>query len=175
VNRTTHNLLGATSGFAFGVAAGLPWWATVGSSALASITSDGPTSPDIDQYRAWKRLDRWVPDELLGHGGPLQHRGLSHWWGLPAMLAGLAWHVGAGWYVWALIIGLISHLVGDLLCGQADGWAHRGPGIPLLPWWGHVGLGLKSGGRLERFVLAPVILGGLLWLSFGTVAQAVQH
>lgn len=173
MNRTTHNLLGAASGLGLGLALGGPWWHPVVAAGLASITSDGPTSPDGDQYKAWKRLDRWVPDELLGHGGPLQHRGISHWWGLPVLAAVLVAAVvpqGLQWVGAALVTGWASHLAGDFIFGKADPWSGRGPGIPVWPWWGHVGLGGKSGGRVERWLAAPAIAGGLAWMAWAGLA-----
>lgn len=172
MNRASHNLLGAVSGLALGTASGWPWWQTLIASGLASVTSDGPTSPDGDQYKLWKTIDRWVPDELLGKGGPLQHRGISHWWGLP-VLAGLLVWLAPGWVRWALlalVVGWASHLVGDFVFGKRDPWSGRGPGIPTAPWWGHVGVGLKSGGRVERWLAAPAIAVVGLWLAWGDVA-----
>jgi hypothetical protein len=54
-----------------------PAWVAVGSACLASVTAGGIASPDVDQFRVWRALDRWLPDEWLGEGGPLQHRGIS--------------------------------------------------------------------------------------------------
>lgn len=173
MNRVTHNLLGAASGFGLGLAAGWPWWQVLAGAGLASVTSDGPTSPDADQYRSWRRTDALVPDELLGRGGPLQHRGLSHWWGLPAGAAVVVFLLvpaGWAWIAWALIAGWTSHLIGDFVHGRA-GWG-RAAGIPLAPWWGHVGVGLKSGGVVERALVAPVLvvlLGYQAWLTVGIV------
>ena len=46
---------------------------------------------NADQIAEWKTVDRWVPDEWLGHDGPLQHRGITHWWGIPAAAAVTCW------------------------------------------------------------------------------------
>jgi hypothetical protein len=154
MNHRHHVLVGATAGLGYSVAQGLPGWQCLVGAALGGIA--GPL-PDLDNHRWWKRLDRVLPDEWLGHGGPLQHRGLTHWWVLPAA----AWMAAvsaapAAWGVFAALAGWISHLAGDLLFGEADRYGHRGPGIPLGPWFGYVGLGLKSGG-LSEAVLAPLI------------------
>lgn len=163
MNHRHHVLIGASAGLGYTVARGLPvWQCLIGAGVGAAV---GPL-PDVDNHRWWKRLDRVLPDEWLGHGGPLQHRGLTHWWALPAVawLAAVRF-VPHWWWVFAAVVGWASHLVGDLLFGEADRYAHRGPGIPLGPWFGYVGLGLKSGGIGER-VLAPLIgLGAIGWAT----------
>jgi len=150
-----HSLAGFATGAALAVHAGQPAWVASGSAVLATITASGRLSPDVDQYGLWRRLDRWLPDELLGAGGPLQHRGVSHWWGWPAAAAVyLSAHAGP-WWVWMLLAGWVSHLFADAVFGKRA-WG-RGPGIPLFPWWFHVGVGLDAGGILERWVLVPAL------------------
>jgi hypothetical protein len=166
----THRLAGAWSGALYGWHVGLPWWACVGTAAAATVTSAGILSPDADQYRGWRRVDKYTPDELLGHGGPLQHRGLTHFWGLP-LAAAYGMHSATLPAVltlifWALIVGWVSHLVLDFAVG-AKGWG-RNAGIPLAPWWWHVGLGFKAGGVVE------MLLGTGMCLTAAAVAwQAV--
>ena len=46
-------------------------------------------------------------------------------------------------YTW-LWIGQAVSLVGDFVFGE------RPAGIPMAPWWAYAGLGLNSGGGLER-------------------------
>jgi LexA-binding, inner membrane-associated putative hydrolase len=154
VNHRHHVLIGAAAGLGYAAVQGLSGWQCLAGAGLGGLA--GPL-PDVDNHRWWKRLDRVLPDEWLGHGGPLQHRGLTHWWVLPAAgwVAATRGMPGA-WWLFALLAGWVSHLAGDLLFGEADRYAHRGPGIPLGPWFGHVGLGLKSGG-LSEAVLAPLI------------------
>jgi hypothetical protein len=157
---TTHLQLGSVAGGGYALVAHLPLW-QVGASALAAtLVSGGRLSPDIDQWQAWKRMDRWVPDEMLGHGGPLGHRGVTHWWGTHVAL-GVAWSLlvpGSPWLGHALTAGGTSHLAGDLVFGRASPYDHRGPGIPLAPWWGHIGLGLKVDGIVERWVFRRSLL-----------------
>lgn len=150
-----HHLAGFATGAALAACAHQPAWVAVGSASLAAITAGGVLSPDVDQYKPWRALDRWLPDEWLGEGGPLQHRGVSHWWGIPAAVAAWLYVSGGPWWAWMLLAGWVSHLVADWAFGQRA-WG-RGPGIPLLPWWGHHGLGGDAGGMLERFVLVPVL------------------
>jgi hypothetical protein len=150
-----HHLAGFATGAALATLAHQPVWVAVGSACLASVTAGGITSPDVDQFRVWRALDRWLPDEWLGEGGPLQHRGLSHFWGLPAAAAVYLYVSGGPWWVWMLLAGWVSHLVADWAFGKRA-WG-RGPGIPLGPWFWHHGLGLDAGGLLERFVLVPVL------------------
>jgi LexA-binding, inner membrane-associated putative hydrolase len=175
VMRATHHLLGLSAGLGLAAASEWPWPQAAAAAFLAGITAAGPTSPDVDQYKAWRRLDRWIPDELLGAGGPLQHRGLSHWWGLPAAAA-LTITLLPGpmqWMGWCLVVGWVSHLFGDLAFGRADPWSGRGPGIPVWPWWGHMGVGLDTGGWLEGFTAAIVLPAALAWQSWDAVAPVV--
>jgi membrane-bound metal-dependent hydrolase YbcI (DUF457 family) len=168
VNRATHRLAGAVAGLGVGLVEGWEPGRAVLGVGLSVLVSGGVLSPDMDQYGWWRFLDRWVPDEVLGRGGPLQHRGITHWWGLPVLV--LVWLVVVGpgllWPVLALLAGWGAHLVGDLLYG-AEG-PGRGPGIPMGLWWGHRGVGWHSGGRGEVWVARPVLVVlvvGLLALS----------
>lgn len=163
----THRLLGACGGVALGMAAGWEWPQIVASGWIATLTSGGFTSPDIDQHWAWTRLDKLLPDEWLGNNGPMQHRGLAHWWGLPLTAAWLAWSLLPPHIVWvafAMLAGWTSHLVGDYLFGRPG--AGRGAGIPFAPWWNHRGIGLRVGGKLERWValLLPFVMLGQAFL-----------
>ncbi len=135
---STHRLFAASVSIATSTASGAPLWQAAASAVIATASSAGWTSPDSDQ--SW--LD-WVP------GG---HRGLTHWWGLPALLSvAVLIYVPteAAWALWALLLGWGSHLLGDFVFGE------RPPGIPMAPWWAYAGLGLNSGGLVER---------GLRWI-----------
>jgi hypothetical protein len=171
--RPMHRLIGAYAGggvayLAHWTLPALPSVAVVAASAaIAAATAPGP---DVDQRRWWRTLDRWLPDEWLGWGGPLQHRGITHFWGVPAVTAALlvavsVAHPGPWWVAWAGLAGWVSHLAADWVFGMASPYDHRGAGIPFLPWSHHHGLGLDVGGPTEtvaRWVLsvAPV---ALLW------------
>jgi hypothetical protein len=173
----THRLLGASSGAAWASQQHLTApQATIGI-ALAVLTSAGHTSPDVDQSWLWHRADQVLPDELLGRGGPMQHRGLMHWWGLPlaaALAVATLLPSAAGWAVGAALAGWVSHLVGDLLFGKPDVRSSRGPGIPLMPWWCHVGLGIGVDGVLERIVVQRLALPALLiWQVLDAFGLAV--
>lgn len=164
---TTHRLLGACSGVTLGTAAGWHWPQIVAAGWLATLTAGGRLSPDVDQHWGWTLVDRLVPDEWLGNNGPLQHRGLAHWWGLPLVGFTATWSMPPTAWVWvlhALLTGWTSHLVGDYLFGRPG--AGRGAGIPFAPWWSHRGLGLAVGGVLERVVavLLPLLMLGQLVL-----------
>jgi hypothetical protein len=161
---TTHRLTGAATGLAFAVGTGQPPGQALISMTVATVTSGGATSPDIDLRGGWRFVDKLLPDEYAGHGGPFRHRGLAHWWGVPALVAwwGLplvpdSWH----WVATAALLGWVSHLVGDFFFGKANRPQGRGPGIPVAPWWGHIGLGLDAGGRVEelfRWLALPALL-----------------
>jgi membrane-bound metal-dependent hydrolase YbcI (DUF457 family) len=152
---TTHRFTGAAAGLAVATATGAGLVHAVVTTVIATVTAAGITSPDIDQQRAWRAADALLPDELAGHGGPFRHRGIAHWWGLPVLVGYLAvrtvpmqWQ----WLVVAALTGWCSHLIGDFVFGKASRYQGRGPGIPLAPWWWHVGFGLDTGGRLEAIV-----------------------
>jgi len=158
---STHRILGACAGVALGTSAGWTWPHVVAAGWLATVSAAGRTSPDVDQDWLWTRVDRLVPDEWLGNNGPLQHRGIAHFWGLPLAAALAAWLLvpdGWRWLPWALIAGWASHLAGDFLFGRPG--AGRGAGIPFSPWWNHRGVGLAVGGWLERTVavLLPFVV-----------------
>ena len=159
----THHLLGAAAGR--GLAMGLGWSPLRAGLAvvLAGAVAGGRLSPDLDQSWGWRKADHLAPDEMLGFGGPMRHRGITHWWGLPACALGLVLLVppDVRWAVLALLAGWTSHLAGDFVFGKRDVRAHRNAGIPLYPWWGHIGLGLDTGGTLEsvtRGVVLPLVL-----------------
>jgi hypothetical protein len=171
----THHLAGSACGLALAAALGWsPWQAGV-SAAAATLTAGGRWSPDADQYRWWRRTDRVLPDELLGRGGPMRHRGITHWWGIPVLaalavllLVPAAWQ----WPLLALVTGWASHLAGDFVFGAACPYEHRGPGIPMAPWWRHRGMGFDSGGVLERAVVAPALVALLGWQAWALVGVA---
>lgn len=169
MNGITHRLLGACSGAAVAGAAAWPWPHVVLGGLLATVTAGGRTSPDVDQHYLWYLADKILPDEWLGNNGPLQHRGIAHWWGLPATAALVVWSTVPArwtWLAYALLVGWSSHLVGDYLFGRAG--QGRGPGIPFAPWWNHRGLGLAVGGLFERIVATSLpfvmLLQGFLLL-----------
>lgn len=188
MDRYGHQVFGANAGLAVAVVASLGPVQGLAFATVAAGFAGGPLSPDIDNQRWFRKLDGLVPDELLGNGGPLAHRGVLHWWGLEAIAAGLLLAAqqmpGAGyvaWIGWAIIVGWLSHLVGDWAFGlghvcRVDSpelatagvgarrrtWTGRdggqmvtvrGAGIPMAPWWAHRGLGrFHSGGRTNRVV-----------------------
>lgn len=179
----THRRLGAATVLGLhtaAVGAALTPAGVLVAAVAAAVFSGGPTSPDVDNQPGAKAADRRLPDEALGHGGPLGHRRLAHWWGLPTAL-GVAYALGSytvGYHppalVWAALwgawVGWLSHLPGDAVFGQGN-WRYGLPkGIPLMPWWRHVGLGVKCGGKAERVVgriLAVAVAAGLVATAIG--------
>ena len=133
-----------------------PWYGTAVTALVAWACSSGPTSPDADNSAEAKALDSVVPDEVLGHGGPLGHRRLAHSCLLPAAGWWL-WHVqpvvSPVWPVWVFVgvwWGWVTHLAADFIWGRANPRVGLGRGIPLFLWWGHAGVGLDPGGLLAR-------------------------
>jgi membrane-bound metal-dependent hydrolase YbcI (DUF457 family) len=131
----------------------------------STATAGGPLSPDVDQRGLWHVADRLLPDEWLGHGGPMRHRGLSHWWGIPAAAAVWLWLAretipGPLWWLAAgVVLGWVTHLAGDLMVGAGSPW--RDSGIPVGPWFWHVGFGFRCGGFVEdagRWIVLPALI-----------------
>jgi membrane-bound metal-dependent hydrolase YbcI (DUF457 family) len=164
----THRCLGGLAGVSVATLQGQPFSAVVMMGLVATATSNGPTSPDGDQSKAWNAVDNVLPQSMRGH------RGILHWWGIPAvawlvLLPHHGWaaqqllavpiladlvaalngmpHVDPSvqWATWALIVGWSSHLAGDFVFGQG----HRA-GIPLTPVGNYVGLRFDTGGVLEN-------------------------
>jgi membrane-bound metal-dependent hydrolase YbcI (DUF457 family) len=165
---TAHRRFGAFTVLALnaaGVGAHVSLVGTIIAASSAAVFAGGRTSPDIDQRKWWKDLDTLMPDEVLGHGGPLGHRQITHWWGFPAFAA-LSWWAfvpATPSLIWTVLfgawIGWCSHLVGDAIFGKGNPRYGMGKGVPMLPWWGHVGLGLKCGGWAERITSGLLVVG----------------
>ena len=166
MNGPGHYALGASAGLVYVQAVPVTWWQALICVPVAAGVAYGALSPDIDQSRLWHLADRVLPDEWLGNSGPFRHRGVSHWFGVYAVLTYALWVASPdGWWLaGAVLAGWWSHLAADLLVGARG--AGRGPGIPVLPWWGHVGLGAKCGGWTEAglAVVVPLaVVGWSLW------------
>lgn len=169
MNRSSHVVLGALAGLGYATAQHLTPAQAACTAVLAALAAP---LPDVDCRRWWQRTDRVVPDEALGHGGPMRHRGLTHWWGVPAALAAALPVTGlpvaggdASWVAWALLAGWSSHLAGDFVFGKACPRQGRGPGIPLAPWWAHHGVGLDTGGAVEAVTRWCVLVPALVWVA----------
>lgn len=135
----THRCFGALCGATAAAAAGQDWSMVAMTGLVATATSHGWSSPDMDQTRPWVTVRQVLPNPL---DNLLNHRAITHWWGVPV----LAWwgmaHLApqAQWPAYALLIGWVSHLLGDFIFGK----------LPVLPWGGWcIGLGLDTGGFIE--------------------------
>jgi hypothetical protein len=146
--------------------------------AVAVATSSGRAlSPDADQGWLWHLIDRVLPDEaILNDNGPMQHRGITHWWLWPV----LAWLLslapldvtiaGAGQPVTlsaspalaGVALGWGSHVLADFLVGARGNG--RGPGVPLAPWWWWVGTGAKCDGVTEWAVTLTAVPAAGWWV-----------
>ena len=160
--RGTHQIGGLVVGLAVAQTAVWAGRASFGEAialaGTAALTAGGGLSCDVDQTKAWRSLDRWLPDEWLGAGGPLQHRGLTHWPGVTVGFAVMWWLTVVAapglerlWpFMAGQVAGWASHLALDAVCGRQvrtpDGAVVVRAGIPLMPWWGHRGGLIRSGG-----------------------------
>lgn len=172
---TTHLRLGVVTVLgvqALGLAPHLTVPGTLLAGGAAAVFAGGKLSPDMDNQPMWKR---WHVIRPLGH------RRLTHWWGLPALAAlgwlalgpeipGLAFAAVLG--AW---IGWCSHLVGDAFFGARNPVYDLPKGVPLAPWWAHIGTGWHCGHWGEKAVsvllavAAVALLGWLAVDSLGTV------
>lgn len=167
----SHRLFGALAGAALAHYTGRPFADVTMAALVASSTAHGWSSPDMDQTKPWRAAGRLLPGEA--HHLAAHRTGLSHWWGLPVLMWFLVIQhlpAGAEWPATVLLIGWVSHLLGDLVFGK----------LALYPWGGpSFGLELDTGGFIEtgrthmlgrqRIVLpfGPVrvaIVGALLWV-----------
>lgn len=166
----THRLFGAACGATVATVAGQSETMILMAGLVASASSHGWASPDVDQTRPWVVVRRSLP----GVGRWMNHRtGITHWWGLALgvwLLVELCAPVEALWPARALLVGWTSHLVGDAVFGKVPVW----PAGPM------VGVGLRTDGFVEsgklggkRIVpLSPLKLGLLMWV--GWMAQPVM-
>ncbi len=157
MNGPGSRLVAACAGAVYARVSGPDHWATaVVGAVVAAGAGHGWSSPDMDQSRLFRVLQRLTPNDP----DPFGHHGTTHWFGWPV----LAWWGTVAlplllqWPVRLLIVGWASHVAVDALFGK----------IPLLPWGGwRVGLGLKTGGWLERGLVwgpLPLLCG---WLIIG--------
>lgn len=149
---TGHRVVASSGWVALTAFTGMPAWQTAAGVIPAVAFSAGITSPDVDNTRLWKKLVA-----ATNTGDVLGHRRLMHWWGLPAVAAGWAQSVGVPFLIWAAIFGWASHVAADCLVGRRGYGTPEG--VPLLPWWCHVGAGLKCGGIGERLLVIFAALG----------------
>jgi hypothetical protein len=216
VNRFDHRVTGAVAGGTYAAVLGLPLAPTVACMWAGSITAAGKFSPDIDQYPQWHGRDPdvdqwWWVRRLRGflllvgpddHGDPVDHRRITHWWGVPAAVAApivvgaaylpdrtttppeglqpvLAW--GATWIMWvaflvggAFVAGWASHVIADAPFGRRS--RYRGPGVPFMPWWSHHGANLKSAGWLAHLTVWLVIVpgGAATFMRFDLVGETAR-
>lgn len=152
---------------------------TVGAVVAVATSSGKLLSPDCDLGWAWSLADKLIPDEaILDDNGPMQHRGITHYWLWPVLvwLVSLApWTLVvavqghefrlAGWLFASVAVGHGSHVIADFVVGAAG--QGRSAGVPLMPWWAHVGLGFRCGGVVETFLttaIVPAAAALALWL-----------
>lgn len=176
MNGPGHYALGASAGIVYAQLAPVTWWQGILAIPVAAGVAHGRgVSPDVDQSGIWRGVDWAAPDEALGGGGPMQHRGISHWWGVYAVLTWLWWTTCPRDLAFGLLFAITgavlagwwSHLLGDFIVGAAG--AGRGPGIPLFPWWCHIGLGRKCGGWTESALTITIPAAAAGWTAWAAL------
>jgi hypothetical protein len=164
-----HRRVGLATAIGLTIVAPLPPAAAAVSVFVAWATAGGGASPDLDLDPDWKRADRVLPDEILGGGGPLGHRRITHFVGWP-VLAWLLWrHHPVTDPTWAvgffrgMWVGWTTHVAMDWLFGAG--------GVPWLLWTGRWGLELDQDGILARIVSRAALTASIaagLWLAWTT-------
>lgn len=145
---------------------GTPWdrWQIGAGAVVAVITS---TAADLDNTPFARKIDKRTPDEALGGGGPLGHRQLTHWWGIPVGLGYLATLVelgDVGWIIYAALWGYLSHILLDLPFGEQGMGTKRG--VPVFLWYGRVGGWFYSDRLAADLAIWPICLA-VCWWTFG--------
>lgn len=161
MNGRTHRALAAATWLATAQSLGVTGWAAVAAVGPAVAFSAGPTSPDLDNTRFAKWMDGLIPGP-----DPFGHRRLAHWWAPPLAAALTCNRMGEGWprtLLLAACVGWLSHLLGDLVFGKRGMGTPRG--VPVAPWWWHVGVGFKVGTAFERTVAGILTLGAVYQLA----------
>lgn len=190
-SRGTHYAGGAALGLLVGQigyhVAGWDAGSILALSAVATATAGGKLSCDIDQYRTWRTINRWVPDEWLGGGGPLAHRGITHWVAWPLLIA-TGWAAliqrmpaagGVWWLGYGAAIGWASHILLDALYGHAvrttEGAIVVRRGVPLVGWLVRFGGVWTSGGPGSSFtgVVLAAAAAWQVWLLHAVVQAAI--
>lgn len=153
MNRLGHQSGAVAIALGVATATGMPTPAALAYASCAYLTS---TLPDTDQTKPWRLLDKLVPDEWFG--GPLAHRGITHWWGIPAIAYAATLNLAgpAAVIVQGLILGYAAHIALDAIWGR--------PGVPVGPWWWHAGVSLRNDGAVGVIATAGLIVGAL-WLA----------
>lgn len=143
---------------------GWPLWQQVVVMAIGWMFGGGRLSPDMDNCLWWRRMDRVLPDWVIG--SPLRHHGATHSITTFAAVAAAGWHWEPAWWpLWWVAVAWALHGLGDALIGK--GW-HGEPGPCWLLWWGNAGLGVfKSGGVVCRLATVGCWVG-----TWWTLARA---
>lgn len=143
-----------------GVAPWLPLehpWQILAGAVVAGAAGNGRCSPDCDQ--AYYATGKLIP------GG---HREITHFWLLPAVVLLAGMRAGAqGWWVMAIAVAWLAHDALDAPFGRVPVWIDR------KGRWIRAGCRLKTGGRVERWLVMPAGVAAVgvltLWDAWGVV------
>ena len=125
-----------------------PWQVAAGA-VIAGACGHGRLSPDMDHPTVAPLLARLVP------GG---HRGILHWPPVPLVMLWAAGHTGVyAWQALAVAVAWVSHLAADAVFGKIPLWPRVRRG------WHRAGLGLATGGQVERWVAVPAATVAAAW------------
>jgi hypothetical protein len=153
----SHRLAGAAAWTGIAPLLGVSGWQLAAGVLVAAATANGRLSPDMDRY------------PILGKCIPGGHRGITHWYVIPLLIfvgSYYVWHIWPNRYVillmWAISIAWASHILTDGVFGRIPIWPKG------LRRWRYMGLGLRTGGKIEKLFAVPVFIAAGLWFTFIT-------
>ena len=160
-----HRLVAANVTFVVGAILDKPAGEIALAAALAAVFSAGKFSPDADNREPLRKF--------------FGHRGLLHWWGLPAMALIPLAYVSAPFWAYGPVLGWSSHIFpADFVFGK--GGRSIPKGIPLGPGTDspRLGLGFKVSGSVGdgHSILeyaTTVVLGVVLAWQLVAMASAL--
>jgi membrane-bound metal-dependent hydrolase YbcI (DUF457 family) len=159
----SHRIAGVAAWLGVAPLVGVTDWRVAAGAGVAGAFAHGRLSPDMDIY------------PLLGTLIPGGHRGITHVWIWPVLVALLAFACRpAGWWfvVLAVAVAWGSHVAADGVFGRVPVWPKRRRG-PRGGRWRYAGVGWRTGGVVEQ-VVALGLLGVVVWLGFGAAVDAVR-
>ena len=148
--RGTHYAGGLVLGLTVGELGSLAFgWSPGAVLCLAAVSTVTGPAADCDQRKWWRRIAKVVPTHWLGEGGPLAHRGITHWTAWGPIIAALWWVLmavdpslrGVWWLGYGVACGWASHVILDALFGHAVrtpmGAVVVRRGVPTRLWMHH--------------------------------------
>lgn len=121
--------------------------------------------PDIDHPKS--TFGRWVPFLSYPISAIVGHRGVTHSLVAVFASAGFAWFYGGSeWFVTPIVIGYLSHIVGDVFTNS---------GAPLLwPRKDKISIPLFNTGSLIESWFRLILLAFTLWMIWNYIKVTLK-